>query len=500
VRCDEHKPACKRCITTGRKCDGYGTLPSHPLPRGSGLALDIIRDPPLHPTGRPTKESRSYRFFLEVMAPSLAGAMHNRFWLDEIPRLCHQDLAVWHAIVSLSSAHESYVSGVAPGRDPFQSGYNLLREFDTESTLDNSDRPLNTSPRDLPSASAIPISLSTLRSILIGFEMRNNKLNSTRISQLPTLLSRDDSISRWTSYAAPHSPSASGNYVTVASLGEAMTTAEVLFYHLALSSQQYANEMKRFYAAGKNILESSRSQISHNVSQRAHRLCFKEIQKAIEIFNAEFGLRRWPRAKAAEQAQLRRAFLPLRLMHATNRFMLREDPDTPDEVKRSQTLPALCVQIVDLAEEMMSLERTYGCKRSGDSIPNSTVMNPLYTVARSGFGAETRQRAMKLLRCPRVEGLWDSAMAASLANAVMLREKTASQEYWKREEMKGICIDDYTPRGWKAEAAGQDSIHPLARLCNSTMSFGKGRRASIGLRTWWEWLEDLPGQEVMIQW
>ncbi|KFA46138.1 hypothetical protein S40293_03740 [Stachybotrys chartarum IBT 40293] len=505
---------------------------------------------PLHLSSRPINELRSYRFYLEVTAPSLAGAMHGKFWLDEIPRLCSQDSAIWHGIVSLSSAYESYVSGAKPktienkftlqqcnsairsmigpgspqnwwralfistiftcisildddydqAQIQFKSAYNLLREFDTETGLEKSNQSRSAGPRNLYSASSIPMSLPTLRSILIGFEMRNNRLSSTRVSQLPTLLSRDDSMSQWRSYAAPQHPSAVGHYLTVANLGQAVSIAEILFYHLAISSQQYANEMKASYAADKRCLTETRWQQSRSKGNSAHCLCFKEIQKAVGIFSSEFEVRQWPRAKAAEKAQLQRAFLSLRLMQATNRFMLQDDPDEPNRLKRTKNLPGLCTHIVDLAEEMMSLERTYGCKRSGDTIPNSTVMNPLYVVAMSGFGAETRQRAVHLLRRPRVEGLWDSLMAASLGDIIQSREKAASQEYSKKEYMKEICIDDYTSRGWEAEAAGQQNIHPLARVCKTIMALGKGKQASIGLRTWWEWLEDLPGHEVTIQW
>ncbi|KAG9254222.1 uncharacterized protein F5Z01DRAFT_121890 [Emericellopsis atlantica] len=32
IRCDEARPTCNKCTSTGRKCDGYATSPSYPLP------------------------------------------------------------------------------------------------------------------------------------------------------------------------------------------------------------------------------------------------------------------------------------------------------------------------------------------------------------------------------------------------------------------------------------------------------------------------------------
>ncbi|KAJ5521916.1 hypothetical protein N7527_006031 [Penicillium freii] len=61
------------------------------------------------------KELRSFRFFVDVTAPSLGGVFDSTFWKTEIPRACHLDGAIWHAIISLASAHESSLSTVSAG-------------------------------------------------------------------------------------------------------------------------------------------------------------------------------------------------------------------------------------------------------------------------------------------------------------------------------------------------------------------------------------------------
>ena len=52
------------------------------------------------------QELRSYRYFLDVTAPAIAGVFEVEFWLTYIPRACHLDPAMWHAVVALGAVHE----------------------------------------------------------------------------------------------------------------------------------------------------------------------------------------------------------------------------------------------------------------------------------------------------------------------------------------------------------------------------------------------------------
>lgn len=55
------------------------------------------------------QELRSYRYFLDVTAPAIAGVFEVDFWLTYIPQSCHFDSAIWHAVVSLGAVHEDSV-------------------------------------------------------------------------------------------------------------------------------------------------------------------------------------------------------------------------------------------------------------------------------------------------------------------------------------------------------------------------------------------------------
>lgn len=117
VRCDEQQPACDRCTSTARVCDGYAP---HKPTSASRSSNSQSPSPQRHDSPNPTvhlklvlprqspEEVRSYSFFLQVTAPSLAGSFYTDFWLSELPRVCLSDPAIWHAVVSLGSAHEDF--------------------------------------------------------------------------------------------------------------------------------------------------------------------------------------------------------------------------------------------------------------------------------------------------------------------------------------------------------------------------------------------------------
>ncbi|KAK0709396.1 hypothetical protein B0T26DRAFT_652335 [Lasiosphaeria miniovina] len=130
VRCDEQKPSCNRCVSTGRRCDGYANN-FQPLvaqhSRGSSQARSRTQRQGLAPIpqslGVPLprhngQELRSFHFFLDVTAPVIAGVFDADFWLTDIPRTCHLDPAIWHAAVSLGAVHESYIASQGAAQEP----------------------------------------------------------------------------------------------------------------------------------------------------------------------------------------------------------------------------------------------------------------------------------------------------------------------------------------------------------------------------------------------
>lgn len=132
MRCDEGKPTCFRCTSTGRNCDGYLLAePSKDTPAVSVTALavpDVSADLKLALLPRQDMdEVRSYLYFLDVTAPSLAGSFDADFWINQVPQACYSDAAMWHAIVSLSSMYEDH--GIALGGKPQPRNMFALRQY-----------------------------------------------------------------------------------------------------------------------------------------------------------------------------------------------------------------------------------------------------------------------------------------------------------------------------------------------------------------------------------
>ncbi|KAJ5875773.1 uncharacterized protein N7529_001357 [Penicillium soppii] len=241
VRCDEVRPACKQCFSTGRKCDGYIATPAFELlkPQNPPVsALQVVANPIPPLPGKNPQELRSFRFFVDVTAPSLGGVFNSTFWKTEIPRACYLDDAIWHAIVSLASAHESSVSTISTGtcttpgnlhtllhynlavkdllksfspegwwrvltlsilftsicclenkypeaQMHFKSGYRLICEIDTpDHNCPHGSLPNKRAPRwnRLRGQVPIPVSVASLRSMVEAFELQNCKLEAAKHS------------------------------------------------------------------------------------------------------------------------------------------------------------------------------------------------------------------------------------------------------------------------------------------------------------------------------
>ncbi|KAI1309181.1 hypothetical protein F5Y03DRAFT_74134 [Xylaria venustula] len=99
VKCDEEKPFCKRCTTTGRKCDGYG-----PPPTSSALTWHRPRH--LFPNVHDTSERRCLQYFIEVAAPVLSGPLDPYFWTHLVLQFSQMEPAVRHSVVAVSSLYE----------------------------------------------------------------------------------------------------------------------------------------------------------------------------------------------------------------------------------------------------------------------------------------------------------------------------------------------------------------------------------------------------------
>jgi len=106
IKCDEARPSCQRCSTTGRKCDGYSSdiTISSQTPKNS---IDFIQRISVHIPGN-TEEKRGFDFFLRNTAAELSGYYDSSFWANLILAASAQKPSLRHAVIAIGALHEDF--------------------------------------------------------------------------------------------------------------------------------------------------------------------------------------------------------------------------------------------------------------------------------------------------------------------------------------------------------------------------------------------------------
>lgn len=123
VKCDEQRPFCLRCVTTGRTCDGYPVpvTASHSRQAanqsaGSGCArLSLSRSVRSSPEFESPDETRAFDFYLKRSAAALGGDMNTAFWANLVIPLCSHEPVIKHAVLAVSSFHLHHVKACSDG-------------------------------------------------------------------------------------------------------------------------------------------------------------------------------------------------------------------------------------------------------------------------------------------------------------------------------------------------------------------------------------------------
>ncbi|KAJ8118813.1 hypothetical protein OPT61_g282 [Boeremia exigua] len=131
IKCDETKPNCTRCTSTGRTCDGYDIpvaprrkSPSKPKPSTSPHLStpdrDIVELAPetcsfsalslLVPLLRlqSDEERISLQFYIKHAGPALAQSSNPAFWQRQVLQAAHQHASVQHCIIALGAMYRKF--------------------------------------------------------------------------------------------------------------------------------------------------------------------------------------------------------------------------------------------------------------------------------------------------------------------------------------------------------------------------------------------------------
>ncbi|KAI7497612.1 hypothetical protein KC367_g5732 [Hortaea werneckii] len=116
VKCDEARPACNRCTSTGRNCDGYDAE-QQLLPTARAESAPVGRQ--MYGIESTKKgERRAFDFFLDCAGKSLAGSLDLDFWYGTVLQLAQTEPFIFDSIVAISTLYEhpQYLQTFSPER------------------------------------------------------------------------------------------------------------------------------------------------------------------------------------------------------------------------------------------------------------------------------------------------------------------------------------------------------------------------------------------------
>lgn len=117
VKCDEAKPSCRRCTSTGRKCDGYEQI-AHATNGGrnrtpdsstSDFSLDAVLCNPSTSISKCSREQRSFQFFLERTVTQFTTFFPSNLWTEIVLQVAYCEPSIRHAVFALSAFHEHFL-------------------------------------------------------------------------------------------------------------------------------------------------------------------------------------------------------------------------------------------------------------------------------------------------------------------------------------------------------------------------------------------------------
>ncbi|KAL6407239.1 uncharacterized protein AUP68_10068 [Ilyonectria robusta] len=97
IKCDEAKPSCQRCTSTGRKCDGYVTA----MPKAQLASL--------LPSGGNHAERQALYMFRTKIAISIASVVDAGFWTYDLLQTAEAYQTVQHAVAALATAYHASI-------------------------------------------------------------------------------------------------------------------------------------------------------------------------------------------------------------------------------------------------------------------------------------------------------------------------------------------------------------------------------------------------------
>ncbi|ATY67014.1 Zn(2)-C6 fungal-type DNA-binding domain [Cordyceps militaris] len=119
IKCDEGAPSCKKCISTGRECEGYSNgavavaaAAAYTTGAAAAAGLLAVYNQPM-PTVAPAgvdashAERGAFAMLRGECVRRMAGLFSASFWTVDVMRATHVYPAIWHAGLALAAMHRA---------------------------------------------------------------------------------------------------------------------------------------------------------------------------------------------------------------------------------------------------------------------------------------------------------------------------------------------------------------------------------------------------------
>ncbi|KAK5441483.1 hypothetical protein LTS15_011250 [Exophiala xenobiotica] len=433
IKCDEQKPDCLKCRSTGRKCDGYGEHSSNDNSetasvRSSRPDIVIAATPSSRIFGDPLGLS-ALRFFQSQTIPQLCGFFASDLWCHYVLQLSLLEPSLYYATVALGALHRWLgfdESGESSNAECF-----IFRQYNRAiQHLVNPIRPLS---KVIVVVACYVFSsiealygdyISSFRHVSSGIKLLCDADSTTTPNTYPRKLSIDPSVSEEKAieekllghFAHLDLQAASFNPEWIPLMADEIATWEIpqsfstleeakrLLTPLMLQTMKY---MRRGRSVKTQLFEMSNAVRTQLLDQ------FQRWSAVMELWLFE------NRASSNEQQARRSAWL--RIVWTTGYIMLSV-PVAAEEIMYDEH--------IDRFRDIVNLASSLGPSRDvGHGLQTLIshevgLLPALYLTGTKCRDPLIRRQALSLLTSTRKkEGVWDSRAAAKVVERVMALEE-----------------------------------------------------------------------------
>lgn len=113
IKCDQKRPFCERCTSTGRQCEGPTVQGFQFVLEEAAKLIRKVKSPSPFAILQPgtafldPREQRAFYFFLNEAAPIISGAFDTGFWTKLVPQVSHAEPAVRKAMLTIGQLFDT---------------------------------------------------------------------------------------------------------------------------------------------------------------------------------------------------------------------------------------------------------------------------------------------------------------------------------------------------------------------------------------------------------